>query len=530
MRVLFIARHFTYFRNFDSVVEALAARGHEVHLAADREEALGGRALVDGLAARHPGVTVGVTPIHEVGRYTRLGRSLRLGLDYLRYSDPRFESMPKIRRRARDRTPAFVLALARLPIRRALAWMLARVEEAVPRQTGVDEFIADHRPDLLLITPLIELGSPQLDYVRAAKRLGIRSALCVWSWDHLSSKALLRVPPDALLVWNETQKEEAARFHGIAPERVTITGAQCFDRWFDRRPARGRADFCRRAGLPDDRPFVLYVCSALFRGSPSEAAFVRDWVRAIRASRDPVLAGMNILVRPHPQRTGEWAAGDPLPGAALWGSNPIDDESRADYFDSLCHSATVVGLNTSALVEAAIVDRPVCTILLPEFHDNQEGTFHFRHLLTVGHGFLHAARSLGEHVEQLAAIARGAVSRSNRPFVERFVRPHGAGVAATPVFVEAVERLASAPKPAPVPAPPWVFALRPLVYALVLAARVPVLERMYWNPVKLRAGGNGGGGGGGGGGARADGGNGKSQSLRDAEVRGAVSVHADSQG
>jgi hypothetical protein len=31
-----------------------------------------------------------------------------------------------------------------------------------------------------------------------------------------------------------------------------------------------------------------------------------------------------------------------------------------------------------------------------------------------------------------------------------------------------------------------VLALRPLVYALVLAGRVPGLERIYWNPVKRR--------------------------------------------
>ena len=39
MKILFIARHFTYFRNFDSVITALAARGHQVHLSADRDEA-----------------------------------------------------------------------------------------------------------------------------------------------------------------------------------------------------------------------------------------------------------------------------------------------------------------------------------------------------------------------------------------------------------------------------------------------------------------------------------------------------------
>ena len=486
MKVLFIARHFTYYRNFDSVIEALAGRGHEVHLAADREEALGGAELVERLAAKHSSVTVGYTPIRDWGRYRRVAAALRLGLDYLRYTDPRFAAMPKIRKRAYDRTPVFVLALARLPWRGLLTKVLSRLEEAVPRQKGVDEFVEAQKPDVLLITPLVDLGSPQIDYVRAAKRLGVRSALCVWSWDHLSSKALIRELPDAVLVWNDIQKTEASQFHGIDGARVFVTGAQCFDRWFDRPPSRSRAEFCRRAGLPDDRPFVLYVCSALFRGSPSEAAFVQTWVNAIRASSDSRLRDMNILVRPHPQRLDEWKHVPPLQGASRWGSNPIDDESRADYFDSLYYSAAVVGLNTSALVEAAIVDRPVFTILAPEFHENQEGTFHFHYLMTVGDGFLHAARTLDEHTIQMAAAVSGVSTRSNRPFVERFIRPRGAATPATPVFVDTVESLAARSTAPARSSPFWVLLLRPVVYALVLVGRVPLLERIYWNPQKYR--------------------------------------------
>ena len=483
MRILFIAQHFNYLRNFESVLEGLAERGHQLHLAADREDTLEGRDLVDHLVARFPNVTAGYTPIRDWGRYRRLAAALRLGLDYLRYSDARFASMPKIRQRAYDRTPAFVLALARLPMPRLLSRILECLEEAVPGQAGVEEFVAQHRPDLMLITPLVDLGSPQLDYVRAARTLGIRSALCVWSWDNLSSKALIRVPPDAVLVWNDTQKEEAARFHGLSADRVAVTGAQCFDRWFDRRPSRSRTDFCRRAGLPDDRPFMLYACSALFRGSPSEAQFVRRWLGAIRESgaRD-----MNILVRPHPRRLDEWQDGEPVEGAVLWGSNPIDEERRADYYDSLYYSAAVVGLNTSALVEAAIVDRPVFTILTPEFYENQEGTFHFHHLMTVGDGFLNTARTLDEHVQQLTAFAAGGPTRENRPFVERFIRPGGATIPATSVFVETVESFATRPAPAPRRTPLWTYLLRPLVYALVLAGRVPLLERIYWNPAKFR--------------------------------------------
>jgi hypothetical protein len=491
VNVLFIARHFTYFRNFESVVAALAERGHQLHLAADREEALGGRELVDRLAARYPSqVTVGFTPILQWGRYRRLSGALRTGLDYLRYSDPRYEATPKIRERAYERTPLLVLALAKLPLRRLLTRVLTLLERAVPRQAGVDDFIAERKADVLLITPLIELGSPQLDYLRAARALGIRSALCVWSWDHLSSKALIRVVPDKVIVWNNTQRDEAQRFHGVPADRVVVTGAQCFDQWFDRPPTRSRDEFCRRIGLGSARPFLLYVCSALFRGSPSESAFVRRWIASIRQSSDARLREMPIVVRPHPQRPAEWSA-DVLaelsrtPDVVLWGSNPVDADSRADYFDSMFHAAAIVGLNTSALVESAIVDRPVFTILLPEFRESQEGTFHFHYLLDAANGFLNLSRSLDEHVQQLTGLVAGSAVRDNRRFVEHFVRPRGAAVAATPVFADAVEQIARESSPLPHSSDAWLLLLRPVIYALVLAGRLPLVERIYWNPKKL---------------------------------------------
>jgi hypothetical protein len=489
MKVLFIARHFTYFRNFESVIAALAERGHRVHLAADREEALGGRDLVDRLASTFAGqVTVGFTPILHWGRYRRLSAALRIGLDYLRYADPRYETTPRLRDRAYERTAWFVLALARLPCRRIITRTLERIEAAVPRQLGVDDFIREQQPRVLLVTPLVELGSPQLDYVRAASSLGVRSALCVWSWDHLSSKALIRAVPDRIIVWNDVQRDEAERFHGIGSDRVVVTGAQCFDQWFDRAPSRDRETFCRAIGLPADRPLLLYVCSALFKNSPSEAALVLDWIDAIRRSPAARLRDAAILVRPHPQRLDEWTTDARAllarQRAVLWGANPVEQESRADYFDSMFHASAVIGLNTSALVEAAIVDRPVFTLLLPEFRHNQEGTFHFHYLLTVGGGFLNVSRSIEVHAGQLAHALAGGTVKPNRPFVERFIRPLGVRVAASPVFADAVETIARDRAAAGTDGRWWMLVLRPLIWALVLAGRVPFVERIYWNPIK----------------------------------------------
>ena len=453
MKFLFFARHFTYLRNFESVLAELAERGHAIHIAAERDEAFGGREMLDRLAERYPAITLGWAPERSDGWY-RLATKLRLTLDYLRYLEPAYAKTPRLKSRAEERVPDLFLRLLRVPGfsgangRSRAARLLASAEQQLPLDPAIVRYIEEQRPDAVLITPLIGVvASPQLDYLHSARALGIPTALCVWSWDHLSSKALIRTLPDRVFVWNPTQRDEALHLHSVPPDRIVVTGAQCFDRWFDRQPSKDRAAFCRRVGLRDDRRFLLWVCSALFRGSPEEAGFVRQWIQALRASGHDSLRDVNILIRPHPSRLKEWEGFDPssLPGVAFWGANPVDPESRADYFDSLYYSDAVVGLNTSAFIEAGIAGKPVYTVLLPEFHENQEGTIHFHYLLTVAGGLLNASRSLDEHVGQLAAQleGRGADPDRSRRFSEAFVRPQGLSQPSTPVFVAAVESLAS---------------------------------------------------------------------------------------
>ncbi len=448
MKILFLGRHYTYFRNFESVLRGLAGRGHTIHLAVERDETLGGLSMVQTLAAEFPSMTHGEAPGRADDDWSWVVDRLRLGLDYLRYQHPVFDTARKLRDRSRDRTPGAFVALGRV-IRAAGGWsrgivsaVVRRLERAVPEDPAIREYLEAERPDIVLLTPLIDLGSSQIEYLRAARALRIPAGLCVWSWDHLSSKALIRETPDRVFVWNLTQKREAIELHGVPADRVVVTGAQCFDQWFNREPSRDRETFCRQAGLPSSPPFVLYVCSALFAGSPVEAGFVVKWIRALRGGASARLRSAPILVRPHPSRLAEWEGVDLRElNAVLWGGNPVDAQSRADYFDTLYHSAAVVGINTSAFIEAGIVGRPVHTIVLPEMADNQTGTVHFNYLLNAGGGLLEVAHSVDEHVRQLDASLAKADAGEVKPFVREFVRPHGLDVAATPLFVELVESM-----------------------------------------------------------------------------------------
>jgi hypothetical protein len=464
MRILFLGRHYTYFRNFESVLRGLAERGHTMHLAVERDETLGGLSMVQALASEFPSITYGDAPGRADDDWSWVVDRLRLGLDYLRYQHPVFDTARKLRDRSRDRTPGAFVTLGRA-VRAAGGWsrhlasgIVRRVERSVPEDPAIRAYLDAQHPDIVLMTPLIDLGSSQVEYLRAARALRIPTGLCVWSWDHLSSKALIRDAPDRVFVWNPTQKREAIELHGVPADRIVVTGAQCFDQWFDRRPSRDRDTFCRRVGLPSSPPYILWVCSALFKESPVEAQFVLTWIRALRASASPGLKAAPILVRPHPSRLAEWEGVD-LSGlnAVVWGGNPVDAQSRADYFDTLYHSAAVVGINTSAFIEAGIVGRRVHTIIVPEMADNQTGTVHFNYLLNAGGGLLEVAHGFDEHVAQLdVSLARG--DDGVRPFVREFVRPNGLDVAATPRFVEQVESMrdlkAAAPRADPL-APVW---------------------------------------------------------------------------
>ena len=488
MKILFATSHFGFLRNFEFAIRALAARGHEIRLVADRRDSLGGARTIENLRTDFPDSISAIEgPRTKDTTWQPLGSALRLTLDYWRYRHPRYAASPKLTARAASQAPPLASTLARLPVLgsragvRAMASVVRALEQSLPVSSEVVRFLESESPDLLMVTPLLYFGSQQGDYVRAAARLGIRSVLCVGSWDHLTTKGLIHVTPDRVVVWNESQRREAAEIHGIDPSRVAVTGAQAYDHWFVTRPSTTRDDFCSRAGLRADRPFLLYLCSSPFI-TPHEVGFVERWIAGLRGSAVPELREAGILVRPHPQNFEQWASIDlaRYGNAVVFprgGANPVDQEARAEYFDSMFHSAGVVGVNTSGLIESGIVGRMVYTVLDPEFAGTQEGTLHFRHLQSANGGLLNVAQTLNQHYTQLADLltGRSTLDDKGRRFVESFIRPRGIEVPAAEVFADVIEAEGLLGRIPPhrdgVLAPAWHALLSPLALAVQGAAQ-----------------------------------------------------------
>ena len=444
MKVLFLVHNLGKTRHFDRVIQALTDRGHNVVVGAAHKR---NKPLKLGVFGDNPRVDVVTNPVRRTDEWERLVRPLRQARDYLRYVGPGYAHADKLAERARAYAPPGwpERLSAGGSWRRHRTWVKLALETAetlVPSERYYELYLRSHAPDVLLVTPLIDFGSYQTDYVKSAHRLGIPVAFLPFSWDNLTNRGLVRIAPDRVLVWNEAQKREATTYHDVPPDRIVVTGAARFDDFFEMCPASSREEFCARAGLDPSRPFLLYLCSSRFV-APDEAAFVHKWARAVRGAADPAIAACSILVRPHPAHAESWTGVRfDIDNAAVWAESPKVQADPALY-DALYYSAAVTGLNTSAMIEAGILGKPVYTVQTKEFAGGQEQTLHFHYLLARNGGLVEVAVDLPEHLSQIAdglAHPEASTARIQR-FIEAFVRPRGLQQPVASVLAEEIERV-----------------------------------------------------------------------------------------
>jgi hypothetical protein len=378
--------------------------------------------------------------------------------DYLFFLKPFFKNAERLRKRVEIRIiPSFIWLMNRCPIlstqkgRETLDDVLKTIDDAIPAARSLKKYLRAMNPDVLLITPLLSHAGMQSEYLRAGHAVGVTTAHCVASWDNLTTKGALRGNPDYQLLWNNIQKKEAVELHQMSPDRVIVTGAQYFDEWFVRRPVRSREDFCKVVGLPPDKPILLYMCSSNFM-APNEKLFVLKWIKALRQSGIPDLAEAGIIIRPYPENVQQWQDVNfsDCGQVVVWptdGEYPVTEESKTNFYESVFYSIGVVGVNTTAMIESAIIGKCVFSVLAPEFNESQSNTIHFSYLRQENGGMLYLANDLDEHIGHLEDILRNEeqMKKQVAEFVKNFARPHGLGNPCVPILAGAIEQLASSP-------------------------------------------------------------------------------------
>jgi CDP-glycerol glycerophosphotransferase (TagB/SpsB family) len=249
------------------------------------------------------------------------------------------------------------------------------------------------------------------------------------------------------------QVQEAVELHGYPAERTIATGAPRFDPLFERAPSETRASLQHELGLDPARATVVWLGSSKFV-APREPQLVEEWQAALRASGAPRLRDANVLVRPHPQavETPLWTEWRP-PAGIVVPPRVVRDRAQ-DLADQLFVSDAVVALNTSASIEAAILDRPVLTIRGGEEAPGQEGQLNVAYLLEENGGFVQTAETMAEHVDQLAAaLDDDPLAERRAAFIDSFARPAGRDRPAGEVLADGIEELGRAAAGSPTAAP-----------------------------------------------------------------------------
>lgn len=452
MKILFVFTHYNFWAPLDPVAREYVEAGHQVAVLIDRARNV-------NFEKRYP-FGAGKQPYEMDWSKSRgdawqfLLNPLRELISYISYLKLRQPTSPLLTERWAAYVPFFLKPLTRTE--KGRAWLsrdsfwnlLRRLESSAPTSRRIKRQLAEVAPDLVVAASAILPYSKETDYLKAAQEMGIPTILIVPSWDNLTTKGILHAQPDHVFVWNAGQTPEAVNLHNIAAERVFCTGAPKFDPWFEVQPTLDRRSFCQKIGIDPEKPYLLYLCSSEFI-SGDETSYIMEL--ADRLHSDARFNDLTLLIRPHPQNLGPWK-NHSTDGSKLvvW---PMNQKSLApadtiqDYYHSLYYSIGVTGINTSAFIEAAIVDKPCIAITPQRFAHTQMGIPHFRHLLEAG--FLELAPDENYFLSAIADIRAGLDSKKQerRRFVRDFVRPRGLESRALDVMARAIENVAMRREP-----------------------------------------------------------------------------------
>lgn len=445
MKIAFVLSSAPHYFFFDRVVRSLYAMGHEVRVVCrpgfKPDGNKSGRALLQLLKDeprarfdegifRSKGANFAVT-IRELANYA----------NFLKPGHPMPPSQPWEHIYMRNRLhPKLYWAIktrigSMIFSTRFMRGLLRWIEARVKPDPKIMNSLADFQPQVLFASPYIMAADLEVEYVKAAQKLGIPTVASVLSWDNLVSKGTYLVKPDWLLVWNQNLMEEAVAIHEFAREKVFMTGAPVYDPWFEISPSLDRETFCAQCGLNPDHPYLLYLGS-----SPTITDLDVEVLRTLISHLEQTDAGLrpSIIIRPHPYARFDMAVfeRDWVKVFPQGGGRPDVDETRQVYLDSLFHSACVMGINTTGFLDAAIADKPCITVMDSRTSAGQNA--HFQYLLRAD--FVELADTFSEALKLMEAIIGGADAKreNRRRFVREFIRPQGIDIPASEIMANAI--------------------------------------------------------------------------------------------
>ena len=137
------------------------------------------------------------------------------------------------------------------PLRRVIRWL----DGFVDINTDIARLLDRCKPDLVL-APDIVFPVDRI-FLRAAKRKGYYVIGLTRSWDNLTSKGVIQILPDTLILHTTRMKEQAIKLVGMPAKDIIVTGPPDYDKYF--KPlSTTKEEFCKKWGIPPERRIILF--------------------------------------------------------------------------------------------------------------------------------------------------------------------------------------------------------------------------------------------------------------------------------
>ena len=305
------------------------------------------------------------------------------------------------RRRPPGRLKARLLYLAAHLLGRAcsfprgIQWLDRMHQRSAYRAPHTKEFLSFlsvERPSMMFCTHQRALEA--VPAMLAARRLGIHSAVFIYSWDNLP-RGRMPVYADTYVVWSDHMKRELLGYYpDVIPGRVDIVGTPQFENYFNSSLIVPKERFFGEHGLDIHRPVICFSGSDIT--SPFDPVYLEDLADALL--RVPAGERPQILFRRSPVDTSDRFDGVLRRHPEIAVSNPRWQRVKNGDWSQLVptqedgtllvnvvyHSDVVVNVGSTMGMDFAIFDKPgIFVAYNPEGHvekwdiDDYYGLPHF---------------------------------------------------------------------------------------------------------------------------------------------------------
>ncbi len=242
-----------------------------------------------------------------------------------------------------------------------------KLEISLNKFDSFDSYFKEYKPSVVFAPDVFGAGDVML--LKSALIHNVRNIAMVASWDNNTTKGLMRIIPDLLLVQNEIIRNESIEIQNVSEKIIQIVGIAHYDFYKQYKPI-SKKELFGKLGISEDKRLIVF--------SPAGSKFIStDWkiceiikrAYAVKELPEDVVT----LVRTHPTNPVDLENFMPdkhfiieTPGVSFEGLSDkrkeLDKEALCHLLDTLHHSELVINVVSSIVIDAAVLDKPIITI------------------------------------------------------------------------------------------------------------------------------------------------------------------------